>query len=109
MGLNLSAPKGDLDYSYNNYFIARNYTPFNINTPKWIFPYQQIMMSDGGFKMNTEAAQRQIGWSDDWVAAINGTFDIPKSINPLSGTSSQDTIKSICRCWHLCTSLAGRG
>lgn len=82
-GLNLSAPKGNLDYTYSDYFIGRNDYPFRSGGEQWTVPYQQIMIRDGALKMNTDA-QGNVGWSDDWIAAINGTFDIPDHLNPLS-------------------------
>jgi hypothetical protein len=80
--LNLSAPKGNLDYTYSDYFIGRNDYPFRTDG-KWTIPYQQIMIRDGGLKVNTDG-QGNIGSSDDWLAAANASFDIPANINPLS-------------------------
>lgn len=74
--LNLSAPKGNLDYTYSDYFIGRNKTPFLEGSKSWPLAYQQIMVRDGGLKMNTEA-QQNYGTSDDWISSINATFDIP--------------------------------
>jgi hypothetical protein len=82
-GLNLSAPKGNLDYTYSDYFIGRNDYPFRAGGEEWTIPYQQIMIRDGGLKVNTDA-QGNTGWSDDWIAAVNATFDIPKQLNPFS-------------------------
>ncbi len=82
-GLNLSAPKGNLDYTYSEYFIGRNDYPFRFDGIDWTPGYQQIMIRDGGLKVNTDA-QGNIGSSDNWVAAINAAFDIPDRINPLS-------------------------
>ncbi|MEI9808584.1 MAG: hypothetical protein WDO16_12335 [Bacteroidota bacterium] len=82
-GLNLSAPKGNLDYTYSDYFIGRNDYPFRSEGVKWTVPYQQIMIRDGAFKVNTDG-QGNIGASDDWLVAANASFDIPPNINPLS-------------------------
>lgn len=69
--LNLSTPKGEEDYTYNNYFIGRN--EFNgILT-------QQVMMRDGGFKVRTDLLSNKVGKTDDWLVALNFT----SSIHPL--------------------------
>lgn len=80
--LSLSAPKGDKDYTYSNYFIGRNDYPFTVDGIKWTLPYQQVMQRDGFLKMNTDV-QGNIAVSDDWIAALNFSFDVPKKINPL--------------------------
>jgi hypothetical protein len=79
--LQMSAPKGDLDYTYSNYFIGRNEYPFR-QTYEWNIPYQQIMIRDGGFKVNTDA-QGNIGSSRNWLFSMSGDFDIPDEINIL--------------------------
>jgi hypothetical protein len=81
-GLNMSAPKGNLDYTYSDYFIGRNDYPFRSGGEQWTVPYQQIMIRDGAFKVNTDA-QGNVGWSDNWLTSLNATFDIPKNVNPL--------------------------
>ncbi|MFI5186258.1 MAG: M1 family metallopeptidase [Chitinophagales bacterium] len=81
--LNLSAPKGNLDYTYSDYFIGRNDYPFTQNGVKWTVPYQQIMIRDGGMKMNTDA-QGKVGLTNNWLIASNASFDIPSRVNPLS-------------------------
>jgi hypothetical protein len=73
--LNMTGPKGDEDYTYNNYFIGRNEFD-NIYA-------QQIMMRDGAFKVRTDFLSSKIGKTDDWLSAINFTTDIPNAINPL--------------------------
>jgi hypothetical protein len=73
--LNMTGPKGNEDYTYNNYFIGRN--EFDK------FSAQQIMIRDGGFKVRTDFLSSKIGKSDDWLSAINFTTDIPNAINPL--------------------------
>ncbi|MEI8059705.1 MAG: hypothetical protein WCG67_06060, partial [Ferruginibacter sp.] len=83
--LNMTGPKGYEDYSYNNYFIGRNeYDKFSS---------QQIMIRDGGFKVRTDLLSNKIGKTDNWLAAINLTTDIPKAINPLSVLPVQLPIK----------------
>ena len=82
-GLNMSAPKGKLDYTYSDYFIGRNDYPFRTDGIKWTLPYQQVMIRDGAFKVNTDG-QGDTGTSDDWLVAANASFDIPASINPFS-------------------------
>jgi len=81
--LNLSAPKGNLDYTYSDYFIGRNDYPFKETGVKWTIPYQQIMIRDGAMKMNTDV-QGNIGATNDWLMASNASFDIPSQLNPLS-------------------------
>lgn len=73
--LNMSGPKGYEDYNYSNYFVGRNeYDKFSS---------QQIMIRDGGFKVRTDLLSNKIGKTDNWLAAVNLTTDIPKAINPL--------------------------
>ena len=81
--LNLSAPKGNMDYTYSDYFIGRNDYPFKETGVKWTIPYQQIMIRDGAMKMNTDV-QGNIGATNDWLMASNASFDIPSQLNPLS-------------------------
>lgn len=81
--LSLSAPKGDRDYTYSSYFIGRNDYPFTIDGTKWTLPYQQIMIRDGGLKMNTDVTGN-IGVSDNWISSLNFSIDIPKKLNPLA-------------------------
>ncbi len=81
-GLQMSAPKGKNDYTYSNYFIGRNEYPFR-SQYQWTVPYQQILIRDGAFKVNTDA-QNNIGFSDNWLFALSGTFKIPDNINVLN-------------------------
>ena len=74
--LNMTGPKGYEDYTYSNYFIGRN--------EYGRYPSQQIMIRDGGFKVRTDLLSSKVGKTDDWLAAVNLTTDIPKQINPLS-------------------------
>ena len=74
--LNMTGPKGNEDFTYSNYFIGRNEYDR--------FPSQQIMIRDGGFKVRTDLLSNKIGKTDDWLAAVNFTSDIPKQVNPLS-------------------------
>ena len=74
--LNMTGPKGYEDYTYSNYFIGRNeYEKY---------ASQQIMIRDGGFKTRTDLLSAKVGKTDDWLAAINLTSDIPNRFNPLS-------------------------
>ncbi|MCC7526357.1 MAG: hypothetical protein IT250_16130, partial [Chitinophagaceae bacterium] len=66
--LNLSTPKGDEDYTYDNYFAGRN--AYNG------FFSQQVMMRDGGFKVRTDLLSNKVGKTDDWLAALNLTSSI---------------------------------
>ena len=81
--LHLSAPKGRDDYTYTDYFLGRSANPFQESGLNWTLPYQQIMIRDGGLKLNTDV-QGDIGTTDDWLSAINVNFDIPSKLNPLS-------------------------
>ncbi len=74
--LNMTGPNGNEDYTYNNYFFERN--AFDG------LGAQQIMMRDGGFKVRTNLLSEKVGKTDQWLAAINLTSSIPRSINPLS-------------------------
>ncbi len=74
--LNMSGPKGDEDYEYDNYFYGRN--EFDG------FAARQIMERDGAFKVKTDFLSNKVGKTDDWLGAINLTSTIPNSINPLS-------------------------
>ncbi len=71
--LNLSGPKGDEDYTYSNYFVGRSEFEG--------FASQQIMNRDGFFKVRTDLLSDKIGRTDDWLAAVNLTTDIPKAVN----------------------------
>ena len=74
--LNMTGPKGDEDYTYNNYFIGRN--EFDGVSS------QQIMKRDGFFKVRTDLLSNKTGKTDDWLSAVNFATDIPDKINPLS-------------------------
>lgn len=74
--LNMTGPNGNEDYTYNNYFFERN--AFDG------FGAQQIMMRDGGFKVRTNLLSNKVGKTDNWLAAINLTSTIPRSVNPLT-------------------------
>lgn len=73
--LNMTGAKGEEDYTYENYFTGRNEFEG--------FHNQQIMIRDGGFKIRTDLLAQKIGRTDNWLAAINLTSDVPKNINPL--------------------------
>lgn len=74
--LNLSAPKGNEDYTFSNYFIGRNAFEG--------FKSQQVMERDGFFKVGTDLLGNKIGKSDDWIMALNISGNIPDKYNPLS-------------------------
>ncbi|MEO6819896.1 MAG: M1 family metallopeptidase [Ginsengibacter sp.] len=73
--LNMSAPNGEDDYTYSNYFAGRNEYEKA--------PSQQIMIRDGGFKVHTDFLYNKIGKTDNWLAALNLKTDIPPTLNPL--------------------------
>lgn len=78
---NISGPKGNADYTYSDYFIGRN--EFEGKNGKGQWTSQQIMERDGFFKVNAE----QLGYfgkTDDWLAALNISTDLPDNVNPLS-------------------------
>lgn len=63
------------DYLYDETFIGRHQ-----NTGFWA---NQIAMNDGGFKMNTLQYARPVGLSDNWLAALNLSTDLPFGKLPL--------------------------
>jgi len=73
--LDMTGPNGNEDYTYSNYFIGRNEFQG--------LPSQQIMISDGGFKVRTDLLNSKVGKTDNWLSALNLTTDFPKEINPL--------------------------
>jgi hypothetical protein len=64
------------DFSYSNYFIGRN------ETSGWMS--QQIAQDGGFFKIATPASYEPIGASDNWLAALNFTADLPAKIDPFA-------------------------
>jgi Peptidase family M1 domain len=73
--LNMTGPRGFEDYTYSNYFAGRNEFDKLLS--------QQLMVRDGGFKMGTDLLFNKAGKTDNWLAAVNLTSDIPENINPL--------------------------
>jgi hypothetical protein len=73
--LNMSGPKGYEDYTYSNYFTGRRAFE-GISS-------QQIMIRDGGFKVRTDLLSEKVGKTDNWLAALNFTMDVPDRLNPL--------------------------
>lgn len=69
-------PNGEEDYTYSNPFIERNQ---NTNLTG-----RQIVIRDGGFKYRSDFSSVRPGRSDNWLAALNFSFDVPHAINPLS-------------------------
>ena len=74
--LNISAPKGNEDYTYSDYFIGRN------EFEGW--QSQQVMERDGFFKVNTDLLSNKTGKTDNWLISLNLATDLPDNINPLS-------------------------
>jgi hypothetical protein len=74
--LNMTGPKGDEDYTYQNYFVGRSKFEG--------FASQQIMNRDGFFKVRTDLLSDKVGRTDDWLSAINLVTDIPDKINILN-------------------------
>lgn len=83
--LNISAPKGNEDYTYSDYFIGRN------EFEGW--QSQQVMERDGFFKVNTDLLSNKTGKTDDWLMSLNLATDLPDNINPLSILPIQIPIK----------------
>ena len=73
--LNLTGANGNEDYTYSDYFIARN------KFEGW--QSQQIMQRDGFFKMRTDLLSNKVGKTDDWLIAFNFEGKVPDKINPL--------------------------
>ena len=73
--LNLTGADGNEDYTYSDYFIARN------KMDKW--QGQQLMERDGFFKMRTDFLSSKVGKTDDWLIAFNLEGKVPNNINPL--------------------------
>ena len=73
--LNMTGPRGAEDYTYSNYFTGRN--EFDQ------LQSQQLMIRDGAFKTGTDLLFTKAGRSDNWLAAINLTSDIPDAVNML--------------------------
>jgi hypothetical protein len=65
----LTAVRGDDDYTYDNYFIARNnFSAFD----------NQVMMRDGNLKLRTDLFEGLQGRSDDWIASMNLNTTLPQ-------------------------------
>lgn len=83
---NMTGPNGYEDYTYSNYFMGRNqYEGLSS---------QQIMLRDGGFKIRTDLLNNKVGTSDNWLAALNLSTDIPRDVNPLSILPGIITLKA---------------
>jgi hypothetical protein len=74
--LNMTGPKGDEDYTYQNYFVGRSKFEG--------YASQQIMNRDGFFKVRTDLLSDKVGRTDDWLSAVNLVTDIPDKINILN-------------------------
>lgn len=66
--LNMSAPKGDEDYTYSNYFAGRDEFEG--------FFSQQVIVRDGAFKVRTDLLSNKVGRTDDWLGSLNFTTSI---------------------------------
>ncbi len=73
--LTLSAPNGNEDFTYSDYFIGRSEFSGGLR--------QQLMQRDGFFKVSTPLLDNPIGKTDNWLLALNLSGDIPDEINPL--------------------------
>lgn len=73
--LNMTGPRGEEDYTYSNYYAGRN--EFDQ------LQSQQLMIRDGAFKTGTDLLFTKAGRTDNWLAAINLTSDIPEAVDPL--------------------------
>jgi outer membrane protein assembly factor BamA len=67
---NLTAVRGDEDYTYSDYFIGRN----NFDG----FASRQVIMRDGGLMLRTDLFQDLQGRSDNWIASVNLNTTLPK-------------------------------
>jgi hypothetical protein len=65
-----SAYTADKDYLYDGTYFGRS--------EQNGFASRQISMLEGGFKVPTPLYASQVGRSDNWLAAVNITTDIPK-------------------------------
>ncbi|MFY7652095.1 MAG: M1 family metallopeptidase [Chitinophagaceae bacterium] len=74
--LTMSAPRGREDFTYSEYFVGRN-------NFEGIWS-QQIFERDGFFKARTDLYSNQIGRTDNWLAALNISGNIPDKWNPLN-------------------------
>jgi hypothetical protein len=70
----LTAVRGSEDYTYSSYFIGRSELTGLAS--------QQILMRDGDLKLRTDLFQGLQGRSDNWVAALNLSTDLPRQIVP---------------------------
>jgi hypothetical protein len=72
----MTGPNGYEDHTYSDYFIGRNRFE-----GAWS---QQIMQSEGAFKVRTDLLAAKVGKTDDWLMALNFSTTIPAAINPLA-------------------------
>lgn len=73
---NLSGSNGLQDFTNSDYFVGRS------EYQGWMS--QQMTTTGGFFKVATPYLTEPIGQTDDWLAAINLTSDLPDGINPFS-------------------------
>jgi hypothetical protein len=72
----LSGNSGKEDFTFNDYFVGRNVYR------GWMS--QQMTTGGGFFKVSTPYQTDPVGLTDNWLAAINLTSDVPEGINPFS-------------------------
>ena len=83
--LNMTGANGYEDYTYSNYFVGRNEFDGGAS--------QQIMISDGGFKVRSDLLSNKVGKTDDWLTALNLTSDLPNKISPFSKVTNEHFLK----------------
>jgi hypothetical protein len=64
------------DFTYSDYFIGRN------ESSGWMS--QQIAEGGGFFKVSTPVNLTPVGVSDNWIAALNFTADLPEKFDPFA-------------------------
>ena len=83
--LNMTGANGYEDYTYSNYFVARNEFEGARS--------QQIMIRDGGFKVRTDLLSNKIGKTDNWLAALNLNSDLLTNLKFFPNQSGTNSLK----------------
>jgi hypothetical protein len=83
--LQMSGPRGNEDYTYQNYFFGRSAFEG--------FASQQMMKRDGFFKVATDLLSSKVGVSDNWLTSVNIVTDIPDKVNILNALPIKIPIK----------------
>ena len=83
--LNMTGANGYEDYTYSNYFVARNEFEGARS--------QQIMIRDGGFKVRTDLLSNKVGKTDNWLAALNLNSDLLTSMKFFPNQSGTNSLK----------------